>query len=261
MKCFYHPKKDAVGMCSNCNKGVCTECAREIDGLVYCKICYQKIKKEEAPEIFPQVAKPKPEPIPVVKPVGVERELKPIQVKREIPREIREALPKTLLEIKIEEIVSAVIFGGIITGLLMGIPFLNLLGVWAVFGGAISVYLTKLRIDQHGGGYIRARDGAKIGAAAGVVGAIAASSLNIIFLYLLGPETIASIELQINSSLSQFGLGWLSHRIIQATIAAPNPTATFLIIKFLLMLILFALLGAVGGIVGAKLTQRYRIAI
>jgi hypothetical protein len=252
MKCFYHPKKDAVGMCSNCNKGVCTDCAREIDGMVYCKTCSQAIKKEATPEIFPEVIKPKPQPISVVKPV---------EAKREMPREIKEELPKFQLEIKSEEIVSAVIFGGIITGMLMGIPFLNLLGIWAILGGAISVYLTKLRIDQHGGGYIRAKDGAKIGGAAGIFGAIAASSLNIIFFYLLGPDTVASVEIGINNSLSTLGLSWLSHRIIQAAITESPPTATFIILKFVLMLIVFVLLGAIGGIIGAKLTQRYRIAI
>lgn len=250
MKCFYHPKRDAVGICSNCNKGVCTECAREVNGLVYCKNCAPKIK-EATPEIFPEVVKPKPEPIPI----------KPLEIRRESPPEIKRELPKTLLEIKSEEIVSSVIFGGIITGLLMGLPFLNLLGVWAVIGGWISVYLVKLRIDQHGGGYIRAKDGARIGGISGIFGAIVATSLNIIFWSLLGKEVVVSIEKQISGFLSQFGLDWLSHRIIQATITDPEPTAIFLLLKFILMLLLLVGLGAVGGAIGAKLTQRYRIAI
>ena len=32
MKCFYHPQSDAVGVCKNCQKGTCSECAVDIAG-------------------------------------------------------------------------------------------------------------------------------------------------------------------------------------------------------------------------------------
>jgi hypothetical protein len=30
MKCFYHPQSDAVAQCSNCQKGICSQCAFHI---------------------------------------------------------------------------------------------------------------------------------------------------------------------------------------------------------------------------------------
>lgn len=37
MKCYYHNDKDAVGICKNCNKGLCIECVKEIEnGIVFC---------------------------------------------------------------------------------------------------------------------------------------------------------------------------------------------------------------------------------
>ncbi len=37
MKCYKHPKIDAVGVCSECGKGICEKCAVEIGGKLYCK--------------------------------------------------------------------------------------------------------------------------------------------------------------------------------------------------------------------------------
>ena len=37
MKCYKHKKKEATGVCSICSKGICRECAVEIDNKLYCK--------------------------------------------------------------------------------------------------------------------------------------------------------------------------------------------------------------------------------
>jgi hypothetical protein len=37
MKCYYHPEKDAVGVCFSCQKGICKECTIEIENVVACK--------------------------------------------------------------------------------------------------------------------------------------------------------------------------------------------------------------------------------
>ena len=37
MKCFYHPEREAVGTCRSCGKGVCTECAVEVEKALACK--------------------------------------------------------------------------------------------------------------------------------------------------------------------------------------------------------------------------------
>jgi len=37
MKCFYHQAVDAVGICKNCQRGVCAGCAAERDGGLACR--------------------------------------------------------------------------------------------------------------------------------------------------------------------------------------------------------------------------------
>jgi uncharacterized membrane protein len=37
MKCFYHPDADAVAICKNCNKGLCSECAVDVGNGIACK--------------------------------------------------------------------------------------------------------------------------------------------------------------------------------------------------------------------------------
>lgn len=37
MKCFYHPDNEAVATCSNCNKGLCSDCTSH---LPFCTDCY-----------------------------------------------------------------------------------------------------------------------------------------------------------------------------------------------------------------------------
>ena len=37
MKCFYHNSLDAVGICKNCNKGVCIDCAADVTNGIACK--------------------------------------------------------------------------------------------------------------------------------------------------------------------------------------------------------------------------------
>jgi len=37
MKCFYHPTSDAIGICKFCGKGVCVECAVEVDRSLACR--------------------------------------------------------------------------------------------------------------------------------------------------------------------------------------------------------------------------------
>jgi hypothetical protein len=37
MKCYKHPKIDAVGVCHECGEGICKKCAVKIGGKLYCK--------------------------------------------------------------------------------------------------------------------------------------------------------------------------------------------------------------------------------
>ena len=39
MKCSIHQDIDAVGVCSNCGKGLCSNCKLELRGKLYCQSC------------------------------------------------------------------------------------------------------------------------------------------------------------------------------------------------------------------------------
>ncbi len=47
MKCFYHPDREAVAVCSECGKALCQECAKEFEGKIYCKDCLEELKKDK----------------------------------------------------------------------------------------------------------------------------------------------------------------------------------------------------------------------
>jgi len=45
MKCYNHPLNDAVGICKNCNKGLCKECIIEVENGIACKeTCVEEVK-------------------------------------------------------------------------------------------------------------------------------------------------------------------------------------------------------------------------
>ena len=39
MKCYYHPNKDAVSICSQCGKAACHDCIEDVEGAMLCKNC------------------------------------------------------------------------------------------------------------------------------------------------------------------------------------------------------------------------------
>lgn len=41
LKCWVHPKVDAVAVCKSCGRGVCQECAVILEGDAYCKTCVE----------------------------------------------------------------------------------------------------------------------------------------------------------------------------------------------------------------------------
>jgi hypothetical protein len=66
MKCYYHPKEDAVAVCKSCGKGVCKDCAIVLSGDSHCKTCVEEGRVRVASVAFPQqqLAEPKPSGIP-----------------------------------------------------------------------------------------------------------------------------------------------------------------------------------------------------
>jgi hypothetical protein len=68
MKCWTHPKVDAVAVCVSCGKGLCKECSIVIAGNTYCKTCVEseRWKAPPTPPAAPPVAPPTPPPTPVI---------------------------------------------------------------------------------------------------------------------------------------------------------------------------------------------------
>lgn len=45
MKCYNHHQVDAVGICKNCSKGICTECLVDVGNGIACKsTCEQEVR-------------------------------------------------------------------------------------------------------------------------------------------------------------------------------------------------------------------------
>ncbi len=45
MNCFYHPHNSAVAICKNCLRGICAQCAMEMENGVACKgKCEERVK-------------------------------------------------------------------------------------------------------------------------------------------------------------------------------------------------------------------------
>jgi|GEM_PF-5632799 len=48
MKCYYHPDRDAVAVCSVCKKPLCNECAHNVNGKIYCPDCFKGLSLDKA---------------------------------------------------------------------------------------------------------------------------------------------------------------------------------------------------------------------
>lgn len=47
MKCTQHPKKEVIGVCVECGRGVCTDCIIKSQDKTYCKECANKLRNYE----------------------------------------------------------------------------------------------------------------------------------------------------------------------------------------------------------------------
>lgn len=64
MKCYNHPKEDAVAVCKACGKAVCRDCLISIRGDSYCKTCVEAGRAQ-----MPPVGAPSP--VMIAKPAGI----------------------------------------------------------------------------------------------------------------------------------------------------------------------------------------------
>jgi|GEM_PF-6548734 len=236
-KCYLHPKSEAVGRCSACKRLICADCAIEKDGKLYCRACSAELPKEfEPPKRIEEL---------VIQPRKFEEVVQPRKEKF-IPR------ARVELSVKPSEAVSSTIFGGIIGGFLMGLPFLNLLLIWSLIGGFVTIYLLKLRVDRFGNGYIKNSDALLFGGLSGVIGAFITTLFNVIFAVLLKDWFIQTGEFLTSSGMD----AGLVDILIKLSITDLTLSIPFILLKLIAMIILFAVLGAVGGALSSEFSKR-----
>jgi hypothetical protein len=227
-------------MCSSCKKPICSDCSIEKDGKLFCRLCSAALPPEFEPQKQTAVVEvPQREyeeqRIPVAK-----------MEKRNIP------CAKVELAVTPSETVSSTIVGGIFGGFMMGLPFINFLLFWSALGGVLSVYLLKLRVDRYGNGYIRRQDALVVGAISGVFSALIATAFNVIYAVLLH-----GLVMQATNFLLSLGLGVeVSDLIIKLAVTDLSLSGLFIFIKLVVTIIIFALLGAVGGAISSELSKR-----
>ena len=42
MRCFRHPELDAVGICRHCQRGLCTDCAAQVNAVLACRDLHEQ---------------------------------------------------------------------------------------------------------------------------------------------------------------------------------------------------------------------------
>jgi len=132
------------------------------------------------------------------------------------------------------DIYKSAIFGGVISGLLSGFPVVNLGNclccLWVMMGGLISLYFyqkdSTIKLDTG--------DGFAVGALAGVIGALVATPLDLVFSYWTRSLVMNFLETY-GGDLKGYETYFTTHSF-----------ATTLIIR----IVFFALFSAIGGAIG-----------
>ena len=251
MRCFYHHDLEAVGMCTVCNKGLCERDAVEVSGFVYCRThAREALAEEERPR---PAVRGRVEEEAISEAEGLPEAPSTPKARHAQPPKARPARlqPKVLLKIRPKNTVTAAVVGGIVSGMLTGIPFLNLVCfVWMLLGGAAAAYLLMLKESaaERVRGYISETDGAIVGGISGFFGANIAIIMNLFAAVNFGDL--------IHSALVSLGRDpQTASTILQIIAIGPNLDIVNLLLRYILMLIVFPVFGAAGGWAAAKLAK------
>jgi len=143
------------------------------------------------------------------------------------------------------------VYGGLIIGVVSGIPFLSWIncaccaGVMA--GGFLAVYLFRRNLDSRY--HMDMSDGAQLGLLAGVFGAMISTALSQLFmtvslemvqkfmaLYIKDPDLDALFD---QFSPEKFAHGWM-------------------LFSFVLSLVIYSIFGLIGGLIGVSMVGKSR---
>lgn len=149
----------------------------------------------------------------------------------------KETLIKQDERVSFFEMLTPAFVGGIIIGLLAGIPGLSLLIFLYPLGGYYAVLLVREYYEKN----INVKDAAKVGAFAGLLGGFFASLLLIIISIFFAEKAIVFFRGLIGFVNAEFVL----------TLAGidPNVSLQTMRIRFLVNIVLCTFLGMVGGVI------------
>lgn len=140
------------------------------------------------------------------------------------------------------------LIGGVVAGILSGIPLLNCLCcLWIIGGAMLSAYL----LSKDSPAALSAGDGAIVGVFAGIVAAVVNAIISIP-LYALNREFIHKLMEKFAEYAEEMPSGWESW--LEKGAMGISPAAFML--NLVISAVIFAALGALGGIIGISLFRK-----
>jgi hypothetical protein len=150
------------------------------------------------------------------------------------------------------EMLRPALYGGLIMAVLSGVPFLNLINccccAGVILGGFLAVFfytrdLTPVMAP------LETNDALKLGALAGVVGAVAGTILSAIFSVVAGDagnEAVMGVIRQFEGSIPPEVMDQIETQMVEAG----GFSAINLMIGFISSIIIYPIFGLLGGLIG-----------
>lgn len=140
------------------------------------------------------------------------------------------------------------LIGGVVAGILSGVPLLNCLCcLWIMGGAMLSAYL----LSKNSSVALSSGDGAIVGVFAGIVAAVVQAIINIP-LYALNREFIYKFVEKFSEYAEEMPSGFES--LLEKGAVGVSPVAFML--NLVISAVIFAALGALGGIIGISLFRK-----
>lgn len=151
-----------------------------------------------------------------------------------------------------------ILVGGAVLGVLSAVPIINFVNcaccAWVIFGGALASYLylknypPTLQPPTYG-------DGAIIGVLAGIVGAVIDTIISLPLHFLTQGMIGDSWREQIEEALSDPEIPEGVRQLIESLLAGGLGLGAVLL-ELVFSLVIFAIFGAIGGIIGIAMFQK-----
>lgn len=134
------------------------------------------------------------------------------------------------------ELITPAFIGGIIIGIIVGVPGLNLLIPLILIGGYVAVALVREYYEK----YVSENEAAKVGAVAGLIGAFIGALITFIIAVFFAEPVFGFFRGFLNGNIANLIL----------VLSGLDPTISLYVLRlrFLINIVLCMFLGALGGI-------------